>query len=160
MTKESKVIAIDFEFESINSNVFRRIEEFRQIIEIENIQNCLFWKMYQNKFENCFDNYFKLFSKIKLNAFCTNRVKKVCVHFVYFFRIKNFFFTSPSHISIIIQSINKMFFKSVTNRRKLISKICVSILVFREKGKSYDEIIDQLKFVRSIVIIIVYRVKR
>ena len=71
MTKKLKIIAIDFEFESINSNVFCRIEKFRQIIEIEDIQNCLFWKMYQNEFENCFDNYFESLSKIRLNAFRT-----------------------------------------------------------------------------------------
>ena len=53
-----------------------------------------------------------------------------------------------------------MLFKSVTNRRKLISEIRVSILVFREKSKSYDEIIDQLKFARSIVIVTIYRIKK
>ena len=53
-----------------------------------------------------------------------------------------------------------MFFKFVTNKRKLISEIRVFILAFREKSKSYNEIIDQLKFVRSIVIITVHRVKK
>ena len=91
---------------------------------------------------------------------CTNRVKEVCVHFAYFSRIKNSFFTSLLHISIIIQSINKMFFKFVTNRRKLIFEIRVFILTFREKNKSYDKIIDQLKFARSIVIITVHRIKK
>ena len=71
MTKKSKITAINFEIEFSNAFAFRCIEEFRQIINIKNIQDRLFWKIFRNEFKNCADNYFESINKIRLNAFYT-----------------------------------------------------------------------------------------
>ena len=54
----------------------------------------------------------------------------------------------------------QMFSRPKTARRKLPSDQHAAIIVLREGGKSFDEIVRQMKLARSTVIIIIHRINR
>ena len=72
----------------------------------------------------------------------------------------NSFFYFFFHNFINIQFITSCFFKSTTIKRQLSVEFREAVFAFREKNQTYDEIVRQMKLVRSIVIIIIHRVNR
>ena len=72
MAKELEVTAVDFESSKqneINNNATQRIKEFKKMINDDDVQNFLFWKIYRDEFKNCSNDYFESVNKTKLNLF-------------------------------------------------------------------------------------------
>ena len=97
MTKKSKITAVDFESSKQNENfhdVTQRIKKFRKMINDNDIQDFLFWKMYRDEFKNCSNDYFESINKTKLNLFR------------FFFKKQNVWISTNIKISIVNALLN------------------------------------------------------
>ena len=74
MAKESEVIATDFvesssQAQTTVTEITRRIEEFKEIINGDDVQDFLLWEMLQSEFDDCAKDYFDAVNKTKMNVF-------------------------------------------------------------------------------------------
>ena len=74
MTKESKIIVIDFVESSSQAQItvikiIRRIKKFKKIISDDDVQDFFLWKMLQSEFGDCAKDYFDAVNKTKMNVF-------------------------------------------------------------------------------------------